>query len=290
MRVPPQVLRDTIFTIGRDKRPDKLGQRGMGTAQVQGELWGAKAKDWAEVQEPGWQRVYEHVFGRLGIRPGMRVLDVGCGAGGAMEVARSLGAEVSGIDASPNLVAIARARLPGVRIDVGEMEKLPFDAAAFDVVTGFNSYQFAGDVLEALREARRVCKPGGDIALLFWGRKEDCDVLDALLPAALSLLPPSPSTGPAKPALSAPGVAEALVREAGLAVEFSEEVSCQLAYPDKNMAYRALASSAPFVRAERHAGSEALEAAVSSVLERFTGADGSVVLNNRMRYVVAVRE
>jgi SAM-dependent methyltransferase len=263
----------------------------MGTAQVQGELWGAKARDWAEVQEPGWRRVYEHVFGRLGIRPGMRVLDVGCGAGGAMEVARSLGAEVCGVDASPNLVEIARARLPDARVDVGEMENLAFDASAFDVVTGFNSYQFAGDVLQALGEARRVCKPGGRVAVLFWGRKEDCDLLNSLLPAVLSLLPPAPpAVGPAKPALSDRGVAEERMRAAGLAVEFSEEVGCQLTYPDKNMAYRALASAAPFVRAERHAGREALEAAVSGLLERFISADGSIVLNNRMRYVVAARE
>lgn len=263
----------------------------MGTAEVQGELWGAKARDWAEVQEPGWRQVYEHVFSRLGVRQGTRLLDVGCGAGGALQVARSLGADACGIDAAANLVGIARARLPDVRIEVGEMESLPFEAAAFDLVTGFNSFQFAGDVVRALREARRVCKPGGFVALLFWGRKDECDVLDTLVPAVLSLLPPAPPPAtPARPPLSDPGVVDALLREAQLVLTFNGEVDCRLTYPDKITAFRALASSAPFVRAERHAGSQVLETTVMALLDRFTAADGLVLLNNRMRYSVATRE
>lgn len=263
----------------------------MGTAQVQGELWGAKARDWAEVQEPGWRQVYEHVFGRLPVGRGTRLLDVGCGAGGALQVARSLGADACGIDAAANLVEIARARMPDARIEVGEMESLPFDNDVFDVVTGFNSFQFAGDVVQALREARRVCKPGGHVALLFWGRKEECDVLDSLVPAVLSLLPAvPPSPALARPPMSDPGVVEALLLEAQLAWKFSADADCRLAYRDKATAFRGLASSAPFVRAERHVGRQALETTVMGLLDRFAAADGSVVLNNRMRYWVAARE
>ena len=260
----------------------------MGTAQVQGELWGAKATDWAAVQEPGWRPVYEQVWRRAGVGRGTRLLDIGCGAGGALEVARDLGAEICGIDASSNLVEIARARLPGARIDVGEMEGLAFESDEFNVVSGFNSFQFAGDMVRALREARRVCRPDGSVVLLFWGRKEECDVLSGLLPAVLSLLPTVPPAA-ARPALSDPGVAEALVSEAGLYGEVVAEVDCQFAYPDKATAFRGLASAAPFVRAERVAGSPALEAAVLPLLDRFTRPDGSVVLDNRMRYVIATR-
>ena len=259
----------------------------MGTAKIQGELWGAKAADWAEMQEPGWRQVYAHLYGRLGACAGSRVLDVGCGAGGALQVAREAGADVTGIDAAANLVAIARARLPGARIDVGEMEDLPFDAGSFDIVTGFNSFQFAGDIIQALREARRVCRPGGSVAMLFWGRKEECDVLAVVMPAVMPLLPPGPPPAPPRPLLSESGVAEGLMREAGFSATLGGDVDCPLVYPDTSTAMRAIASAAPFVRAERHVGRDALEATMMAVLSPFTGADGSVRLSNRMRYVIA---
>jgi SAM-dependent methyltransferase len=168
------------------------------------------------------------------------------------------------------------------------MEGLAFESDAFDVVSGFNSFQFAGDVVQALREARRVCRPGGSVVMLFWGRKEDCDVLGSLLPAALALLPPAPP-GPARPALADPGVAQSLMREAGLSGEAIADVDCQLVYADHATAFRAVASAAPFVRAERVAGKQALEAAVLPLLDRFTRPDGTVLLKNRMRYMIATR-
>ena len=262
----------------------------MGTAKIQGELWGAKATDWAEAQEPGWRDVYAHVFVRLAVGTGTRLLDVGCGAGGALQMARSLGADVSGIDAATNLVAIARARLPGARVESGEMENLPFDAGSFDVVTGFNAFQFAGDIVQALREARRVCRPAGSVAMLFWGRKEECDVLAAVMPAVMPLLPSGPAPAPPRPTLANSGVAEALMREAGFSITVGGAVDCLLLYRDTATAMRALSSAAPFVRAERHVGRDVLEASVMAVLPPFTDADGSVRLNNRMRYVVGTCE
>jgi hypothetical protein len=44
----------------------------MGTAKIQGELWGAKARDWVELQEPAWRPVYEAVLARAGIASGCR--------------------------------------------------------------------------------------------------------------------------------------------------------------------------------------------------------------------------
>jgi ubiquinone/menaquinone biosynthesis C-methylase UbiE len=115
----------------------------VGTALVQGQLWGAKARDWVEVQEPQWQRVYEAALSAGGIRTGTKILDIGCGAGGAHRVARRLGAEVTGLDAAQALVEIARERLPGARIEIGEMENPPFEDRTYDLVTSFNAFQFA---------------------------------------------------------------------------------------------------------------------------------------------------
>src|SRR5262249_8868777 len=108
----------------------------MGTAGVQGELWGAKASDWVDANEPAWRGVFDAVRDAASIGSSTRLLDIGCGAGGALVAAKERGAVVSGLDAAKNLVEIARRRLPGTSIDVGEMEELPFADEAFDVVTG----------------------------------------------------------------------------------------------------------------------------------------------------------
>ena len=76
-------------------------------------------------------------------RPGTRLLDVGCGGGFALLLAARRGAAVSGIDATAALVEIARERIPGAPLAVGDLEDpLPYDAGAFDVITAFNSVQF----------------------------------------------------------------------------------------------------------------------------------------------------
>src|SRR4029079_6078895 len=96
-------------------------------------------------------------------------------AGLALVIARDRGAQVSGLDASEALVSIARTRLPRARIEVGDMEELPFDNESFDAVTSFTSLQFAGNPIGALKEARRVLRSGGRIGVYVWGPKEDCE-------------------------------------------------------------------------------------------------------------------
>ncbi|TAK44485.1 MAG: class I SAM-dependent methyltransferase [Betaproteobacteria bacterium] len=259
----------------------------MGTAKIQGELWGAKARDWAELQEPSWRPVYEAVHARTGITSGTDVLDVGCGAGAALVAARDRGANVSGLDAAETLVAIARERLPGARIAVGEMEALPFADAAFDVVTGFNAFQFAADIRRALGEARRVCRRGGTVAMLVWGPKDECDLARATLPAVFALLPPASAAAPAAPPLSQPGVIEAHLEAAGLRPTASGDVECHFTYPDTATAWRAISSAGAVVRAIRHAGEPAVRNAVIDTLGPFTLPNGSVLQRNRFHWVMA---
>ena len=87
------------------------------------EGWGRKAVDFATVAEPSSCREYVFVHSRLGLGAGDRVLDVACGSGLAIELARMRGAWSSGIDASPRLVAIARFRNPESDIRVGDMQR-----------------------------------------------------------------------------------------------------------------------------------------------------------------------
>jgi ubiquinone/menaquinone biosynthesis C-methylase UbiE len=55
------------------------------------------------------------------------------------------------------------------------METLPHADGTFDIVTGFNAFQYAARPVNALREARRVSKPGGHIVIAVWGLPEQCE-------------------------------------------------------------------------------------------------------------------
>jgi ubiquinone/menaquinone biosynthesis C-methylase UbiE len=111
-----------------------------------------------------------YLLGRL--RPGMTVLDVGCGPGTiTCDLARlvSPGA-VTGVDASEEVVVEARATAAeagaaNVSIEVGSAFDLQFGDGSFDVVHAHQVLQHVGDPVAALTEMRRVCRPGGIVAV-----------------------------------------------------------------------------------------------------------------------------
>ena len=87
----------------------------MGTAEVQGKLWGRDLQAWAGYQEAQMRPVYEATFGALEPLTGRALLDAGCGAGLAVRLAADRGAVVSGLDACAPLLEMARSRTPGRR-------------------------------------------------------------------------------------------------------------------------------------------------------------------------------
>lgn len=93
----------------------------------------------------------------MDIQPGLRVLDIGCGAGNHLLLLSKMGLDVSGIDASPFMIEQARSRL-GHRCDLKtcEAEDLPFDDNEFDSVFLINTLEFVEDPLDVLTEAGRV--------------------------------------------------------------------------------------------------------------------------------------
>src|SRR5919109_2725964 len=147
----------------------------LGTAEKWGPLWGARPRDWAEHEE---QQVptYEDAIRRVGVTPGQRILDVGCGTGVFLRLVADRGARPFGLDASESLLEIARERVREADLRAGEMELLPYDDDSFDLVTGFNSFFFAADLVAALREAGRVAKPGAPVLIQVWGPPERCDL------------------------------------------------------------------------------------------------------------------
>ncbi len=107
-----------------------------------------------------------------GIAPGMRVLDVGCGTGVVALTAARLGAEVTGIDLTPELVAHARDNAAIMSLPVSfaeaDVEALPHADASFDVVVSQFAHMFAPRPEVAIGEMLRVLKPGGTIAFSTW--------------------------------------------------------------------------------------------------------------------------
>lgn len=98
----------------------------------------------------------------------------------------------SGLDATPALVEIERERIPDGDFRVGDMEELPWDDGSFDLVTGFNSFFIAADMVSALAEARRVARPGASVAMSVFGRPERCQST-AMFKAVAALLTAKPS-------------------------------------------------------------------------------------------------
>ena len=140
---------------------------------------------------------YEHAIRAPASAPGQTVLDVGCGSGAFLRVAADAGAVVSGIDASEALLAIARERVPDADLSPGDLQRLPYADDSFDAVTGFCSFFFADDMVEALREAGRVAKPGAPIVIQVWGRPERFDL--GLMKAVLARFRAAAARGPARP-------------------------------------------------------------------------------------------
>ncbi|HKS87309.1 MAG TPA: class I SAM-dependent methyltransferase [Pseudolabrys sp.] len=258
----------------------------MGSAEVQGELWGARAREWAELQELSFRSLYEAAFKATHLGKDSALLDVGCGAGLALQIAQAHGARVAGIDASEGLVAIAQGRSPGADIRVGDIEDLPFADHSFDIVTGFNSFQYAGDPVRALTEARRVTRPNGYVLVAVWGAADHCELAPYL--AALGKLLPPPPPGARGPfSLSAPGALEELVGEAGLRPEGIGTVRTAMTFPDEATAVRGLLASGVAERAIRHSGEAAVSKGIAEAIKPSRTTQGSYSFRNEWRFLTS---
>jgi SAM-dependent methyltransferase len=257
-----------------------------GTAAIQGELWGARARDFADEQEPQSQPLYEHALRSLEIGEGTAVLDVGCGSGFFCRLAADAGARVTGIDAAGPLVKIAKQRVPDGDFRVGDIQFLPFADDAFDIVTGFNSFQYAADPVAALAEAKRVAKPGAPVFVLVWGRQDRTELV-AILSALRPLLPPAPPDGPGPYALSEQGALEALVTQAGLEPANDGYIEAPFEYRDETSLLRANLASGPATLAIRTSSEDAVRQALLEACASFRTAPGGYRIETEWRYVTA---
>src|SRR5687767_1710115 len=132
----------------------------MSTKTTQGQLWSIAPQYWSQHFEPWFLPMYMKVLQQLKLSDEDLLLDAGCGSGLFSSLAINEGADVVGIDAAGGLLEVARKRNPNNNFLEEDLEALPFTDESFNVVVGFNSFQYAGSFDNALAEAKRVLKPG----------------------------------------------------------------------------------------------------------------------------------
>ncbi len=127
--------------------------------------------------ERRWRQYLEYTTQRtlqaLEPQAGERILDAGCGTGFALTrlLARHDTFELTGLDASPDMLEQARTRLPAaVQLIRGDLTEMPFATERFDAVITMNALHFLDDPAQAVDELKRVIKPGGRLVITDWCR------------------------------------------------------------------------------------------------------------------------
>jgi SAM-dependent methyltransferase len=229
----------------------------------------------------GWGApLHARVLDAAAVGPGVRVLDLGCGAGVFARAAADRGARVTGLDVDRAAVAAAAAAVPAGRFEVGDAHDPP--AGPFDVVAAVQLLAHVANPVLVLRAAARV---GGVVAVTVWGRESECEV--HLFGAALArwLPPRRPAGGP--PPITEPARLRKLVELAGLRVELVDEVVCPFDYPDEEALLGPLLRSGIGRHAVHRGGPAAVRAAVLERLVDHRTPAGGYRLHNLFRLLLA---
>ncbi|CCD85494.1 putative methyltransferase [Bradyrhizobium sp. ORS 285] len=133
------------------------------------EQWEDQAGPWlAWARAPGHDSFWRHhreQFDTLLPPPGALTLDIGCGEGRLSRHLTSRGHRVIGVDASPTLIAAARAADPSIAVVRADAAALPLTDACADLAIAFMSLQDVDAIQAAIREVARVLKPGGRLCM-----------------------------------------------------------------------------------------------------------------------------
>lgn len=229
----------------------------------------------------GWGApLHARVLDLAGVGAGTTLLDLGCGPGLFARAAVDRGSLVTGIDVNPTVVAAAGRAVPEARFRVGDAEEPP--PGPFDVVAGVQLLQHVSSPLAVLRAAGVV---GGSVVVTVWGRESECDI-GAFGEVLGRWLPPRP-TPPGPPPVTDPDRLVSLARTAGLDVVQLDEVLCPFTYPDADELVGPLFETGMGRAAMNRAGPGAVREAVLERLEERRQPDGSYVLQNLFRVLLA---
>ena len=258
----------------------------MSTKSIQGKLWSTAPPYWAQHFEPWFSPMYQVVLKQLELSDKDRLLDAGCGSGLFTHLATRTGAEVIGVDAAQGLLELARLRNPQISFLQEDLETLPFKDNNFDVVTGFNSFQYAGSFENALQEAKRVLKPGGRLILGLWDKPHMSDATNVLKAIGTLLPPPVPGT-PGPFALSEDGRIEGEFANNNLKMILKTRVSCPFLYSSLTDGIKSFMGTGPAAAAMNHSSREIVEETISLALTPFHLVDDLYFLQNSFLVYIA---
>lgn len=258
----------------------------MQTREIQGSLWNTSPADWAQYIEPNFKPLYYTALKQLRLNENKMLLDAGCGSGLFLGMALASRASVYGFDAAPGLLQISRKRLPGVTLLLEDLEDIPFNDETFDVVTGFNSFQYAGSFEKALREAKRVVKKGGKIVIGIWGKPEECEV-SQVQKAILNLLTRSSANTPNSFALIEEGLVESACETVGLKIVNQLSVACPWKFEDEETLQRGFLSTASCAKAVQLHGQSKVMDAIATSAQPFYYNDHGYFMRNQFSLFVA---
>jgi SAM-dependent methyltransferase len=163
-----------------------------------------------------------HLLDLVGVEPGQTVLDVATGSGNVALHAARRGADVVGVDLTPELFETARPRAEALGVEVewveGDAEALPFDDATFDRVVSAFGVQFAPRHAVVAAELLRVCRPGGAIGVCSWTPEGKVGELFSIMSR---YAPPAPAYASPPPLWGDEAHVRGLFADAAVELEFA---------------------------------------------------------------------
>lgn len=238
---------------------------------------------------------------RAGLRPGHRVLDIGCGAGAtSRQAAEAVGPSgaVTGVDISEPLLGVARERSAGqanLQFLKADAQTARFDTQAFDRAISRFGVMFFDDPTAAFANIRRACKPGARLCFACWRGPEENPWLTLPMQAAGHLLPPQPPGDPLAPGPFAFADARRMreiIPGAGWRELMIEPLDIKVGGADLEETTTLMVRVGPLGRAIREAGPTpelmaAVTDAVREPLRPFIGADGLAAMPSASWIVTA---
>jgi ubiquinone/menaquinone biosynthesis C-methylase UbiE len=256
------------------------------------ETWGLMAPGWEDLRE--WMQattgvVNDALVAKADPQPGQTILDIACGTGDlGLRVAERVGPEgrVICTDFAPEMVDVARRNgeaqgATNVEYRVMDAERMDLDEDSVDGVVCRFGYMLMADAAAALRETRRVLRPGGRLAFAVWMTpdRNPWAALPAMTLVQRGHMPPPEPGAPGIFAMGDPERIRDLVTGAGFGEPELEEVTFEFRYADFDALWEAIVRIAgPLARAinalpddEREATREAIRQSVAP----FRTEDGS---------------
>ncbi|HXP04604.1 MAG TPA: methyltransferase domain-containing protein [Stellaceae bacterium] len=230
--------------------------------------WEKAAREYRATFAAASGEFVENLLDAAEIAPGIRLLDLCCGPGIVTGAADRRGAEASGLDFSPAMLAEASAAYPSLCFHQGDAEAIPLADASFDAVVSNFGIHHVPRPERALAEAFRVLRPAGHLAFTNWANPADNIAWQLLFDAVrLHGVPGAAKAPPSGGGLDSVEVVLRLLREAGFADTRAELVrrEWRIAHPGDLIAVfrRGTVRTAALIEAQRPAALLAIETEIA---------------------------